>query len=70
MSFDGGRSSLWALIAVCPLFEVVDGGGVIRDPHSWSVGFASHRLSLFVGCGLFVAMAVICGMVVVVCGHS
>jgi len=65
----------WALFivgahCVCPLFKVVDGGGVIRDPCSWAVGFAGHRLSLFVGCGSFVAMAVICGVVVVVCGHS
>ena len=59
---------LWALIAVCPLFEVVDGGGVIRDPRSWAVGFAGH-LSLFVGCVSFVAMAVMCGVVIVVCGH-
>jgi len=69
LSFDGGRSSLWALVAVCPLFEVVDGGGVVRDPCSRAVGFAG-RLSSFVGCVSFVAVAVICGMVVVVCGHS
>ena len=43
-------------------FKVVDGGGVIHDPHSWAVGFAGCHLSLFMGCGSFVAMAVICGV--------
>ena len=55
---------MWVLIAICPLFEVVDGGGVVHDPRSWAVGFAGCCLSLFVGCGSFVAMAVVCGMVV------
>jgi len=44
--------------------------GARRRLSSWVVGFAGRHLSLFVGCGLFVAMAVICGMVVVVCGRS
>ena len=60
----------WALVTICPLFEVVDGGGVVCDPRSWVVGFAGHHLSLFMGCGSFVAVAVVCGMIVVVCGHS
>jgi len=73
---------LWALIVVqwwalfivgahhhlSPFHKVVDGGGVVHDPHSWVVGFASHHLSLFVGCGSFVAVTVICGVVIVVCG--
>jgi len=66
----GHHSCLQVLIAICPLFKVVDGGGVIHDPRSWAVGFAGCHLSLFMGCGSFVAMAVICGVVVVFCGHS
>ena len=59
----------WALFVVgarCRLSPFRGGGWwcLVRDPRSWAVGFAGRRLSLFVGCGSFVAVAVVCGVVV------
>jgi hypothetical protein len=41
---------LWAVIPICAIFKVVDGDGVIHNPHSWVVGCTSCHLGLWFVC--------------------